>query len=417
MQEALQFHSRLVFPIDMKIKFPYIILLLFFLFALQSVKAQKSRAQLEQEKKENLEKINQAEKILNQTRYKKSATIGQLNALNYKIEAQEALTNSISNELSLLNEKLNEIGSIINSMEEDLESMKAEYISMLYATQKSNQSLSKLAYIFASESFYEMFMRLKYMEYYGTMRRQQAKQIEMIKELLIGQKESVEDVRMEKSTLLQEQIFRNRELNKLKISQSNLVAELSKREKQVRSEIDERKKAVENLEKVIADLIKEEIEKSSKGASSSKFALTPEAKELSDSFAGNKNKLFWPVTAGFISQKFGTHPHPVYKNIIVNNNGVDIQTNENEEIRAVFDGEVKNVAFIPGMNNVVMVQHGEYFTVYAKLKTVDVKKGEKVTAKQSLGVVYTDRDGTSEIQFQVWKNNNKLNPEQWLFKK
>ncbi|HET8860773.1 murein hydrolase activator EnvC family protein [Marivirga sp.] len=401
----------------MKIKFPYIILLLFFLFALQSVKAQKSRAQLEQEKKENLEKINQAEKILNQTRYKKSATIGQLNALNYKIEAQEALTNSISNELSLLNEKLNEIGSIINSMEEDLESMKAEYISMLYATQKSNQSLSKLAYIFASESFYEMFMRLKYMEYYGTMRRQQAKQIEMIKELLIGQKESVEDVRMEKSTLLQEQIFRNRELNKLKISQSNLVAELSKREKQVRSEIDERKKAVENLEKVIADLIKEEIEKSSKGASSSKFALTPEAKELSDSFAGNKNKLFWPVTAGFISQKFGTHPHPVYKNIIVNNNGVDIQTNENEEIRAVFDGEVKNVAFIPGMNNVVMVQHGEYFTVYAKLKTVDVKKGEKVTAKQSLGVVYTDRDGTSEIQFQVWKNNNKLNPEQWLFKK
>ncbi len=401
----------------MKIKFFHISLFVFLFTFGHLANAQKSREELEKEKKENLEKISQAEKILNQTTSKKRATIGQLNALNYKIEAQQSLTNSISNELNLLNQRLNEIGSIINSMESDLDKMKAEYASMLYATQKSNQSLSKLAYIFASASFYEMFMRLKYMEYYGKMRRQQASQIEMIKDLLIGQKESVEEVRLEKSTLLQEQIFRNRELNKLKQQQSSLVAELNKREKQVKNEIEDRKKAVDNLEKIIADLIKKEIEKSSKGASSTKFALTPEAKELSDSFAGNRNKLFWPVNSGFISQKFGTHPHPVYKNIQVNNDGIDIQTNENEEIRSVFDGEVRNVAFIPGMNNVVMVQHGEYFTVYAKLKEVKVKKGDKITAKETLGIVYTDNDGTSEIQFQVWKNNQKLNPEQWLFKK
>lgn len=401
----------------MKIKIFHIgLIILLFTFG-HLANAQKSREELEKEKKENLEKISQAEKILNQTTSKKKATIGQLNALNYKIEAQQSLTNSISNELNLLNQQLNEIGSIINSMESDLDKMKAEYSSMLYATQKSNQSLSKLAYIFASASFYEMFMRLKYMEYYGKMRRQQASQIEMIKNLLIGQKESIEEVRLEKSTLLQEQIFRNRELNKLKQQQSSLVAELNKREKQVKNEIENRKKAVDNLEKIIADLIKKEIEKSSKGASSTKFALTPEAKELSDSFAGNRNKLFWPVNSGFVSQKFGTHPHPVYKNIQINNDGIDIQTNENEEIRAVFDGEVRNVAFIPGMNNVVMVQHGEYFTVYAKLKDVKVKKGDKITAKETLGIVYTDNDGTSEVQFQVWKNNQKLNPEQWLFKK
>jgi septal ring factor EnvC (AmiA/AmiB activator) len=401
----------------MKIKFFHIgLIILLFTFG-HLANAQKSREELEKEKKENLEKISQAEKILNQTTSKKKATIGQLNALNYKIEAQQSLTNSISNELNLLNQQLNEIGSIINSMESDLDKMKAEYSSMLYATQKSNQSLSKLAYIFASASFYEMFMRLKYMEYYGKVRRLQASQIEMIKNLLIGQKESIEEVRLEKSTLLQEQIFRNRELNKLKQQQSSLVAELNKREKQVKNEIEERKKAVDNLEKIIAELIKKEIEKSSKGASSTKFALTPEAKELSDSFAGNRNKLFWPVNSGFISQKFGTHPHPVYKNIQINNDGIDIQTNENEEIRAVFDGEVRNVAFIPGMNNVVMVQHGEYFTVYAKLKDVKVKKGDKITAKETLGIVYTDNDGTSEVQFQVWKNNQKLNPEQWLFKK
>ncbi len=379
--------------------------------------AQKSRAELEKEKKANLEKIEQAERILNQTTSKKKATIGQLNALNYKIEAQQSITNSISNEISLLNQQINEIGGILSAMERDLEQMKQEYAAMIYATQKSNQSLSKLSYVFASASFYQMLMRIKHMEYYGKVRRNQAEQIEVIKNLLVQQQESIEGIRFEKSALLQEQINRNRELNQLKQEQSTVVSELNKREKEVKGEISDSRKAVANLEKVIADLIKKEIEKSSKGKSSTKFALTPESKELSDSFEGNKSKLYWPVNSGFISQKYGTHPHPVYKNIMVPSDGIDIQTNENEQVRAVFDGEVKTVAFVPSMNNIVMVQHGEYFTVYAKLKTVAVKKGDKIKAKQALGTVYTDRDGTSEIQFQIWKSNQKMDPEPWLFKK
>jgi len=387
------------------------------LIGLPELLAQKSRSELEKEKKENLQRIEQAEKILNQTTSKKKATIGQLNALNFKIEVQQSLTKSISEEINLLNAEINEIGGIINAMQRDVDKMKKEYAAMLYSAQKSDQSLSKLAYVFAASSFYQMLMRMQYMQYYATVRRNQAEQIEVMKELLIDQQAEAEKIRLEKSTLLQEQIFRVKELDKLKVDQNKLVAQLSQREKEVKSEINKRKKAVENLEKVIAELIKKEIEKSSAGKSSTKFALTPEAKELSDSFAGNKSKLYWPVSAGFISQKFGQHPHPVYKNITVNNDGIDIQTNQNEEIRAVFAGEVKYVAFVPSMNNVVMVQHGEYFTVYAKLKDVKVKKGDKLEAKQVLGTVYTDKDGTSEIQFQVWRNNQKLNPESWLFKK
>lgn len=401
----------------MKIKLFILFFILIGAFASPSLYAQKSRAELEREKKENLQKIEEAERILNQTASRKKATIGQLNALNYKIESQQSLTNSVSSEIELLNQQINEIGGIINAMQHDVEMMKAEYAKMLYASQKSNQSLSKITYVFAAGTFYQMVMRVQYMQYYAKVRRSQAEQIAEITDLLVGQRESVEDIRRDKSTLLQEQIMRKIELTQLKQDQSDLVAKLSSREKQVKSEISNRKKSVENLEKVIAELIKKEIEKSSAGKSSTKFALTPEAKELSNSFAGNKSKLYWPVTAGFIAQKFGTHPHAVYKNITVNNDGVDIQTNENEQIRAVFDGEVKYVAFVPSMNNVVMVQHGEYFTVYAKLKDVAVKKGDILNAKQIVGTVYTDKDGTSEIQFQVWKNNQKLNPESWLFKK
>ena len=410
-------HSHLVYLLSMIKRLFFSGVLCAALFSFNSVQAQQSRATLEKQKKENLQKIQQAEKILQQTTSKKKATLGQLNALNYKIEAQTSLANSITSEINLLNKQINEIGGIITAMEADIEQMKKEYAEMLYASQKSNQSLSKLAYVFSSTSFYEMLMRMQYMKYYAQVRRSQAEQIAEVRELLIDQRESVQQIRLEKSDLLQEQLVRRNELTALKKDQSELVSQLSNQEKQVKEEIDKRKTAVKNLEKVIAELIKKEIEKSSAGKSSTKFALTPEAKELSNSFAGNKSKLYWPVSAGFVSQKFGTHPHPVYKNISVKNDGIDIQTNQNEQVRAVFSGEVKFVAFVPSMNNVVMVQHGEYFTVYAKLKDVKVKKGDKVDAKQAIGTVYTDKDGTSEVQFQVWKNKEKLNPESWLFKK
>jgi septal ring factor EnvC (AmiA/AmiB activator) len=382
-----------------------------------SVNAQKSRQELEKEKKENLKRIEEAEKILSETTSKKKASIGQLNALNYKIEVQENITSGITSEINLLDNQINEIGGIITSLEDDLTLMKEEYAKMLYAAQKSNQSLNALVYVFSSSSFYQMWMRLKYIQYYSKVRRNQAAQIEAVKKILSDQRNSVEDKRIEKSTLLQEQIARNNELHQLKRKQNSLVTELNKEEKQIKNEISDRKNAVKNLEKLIADLIKKEIEKSSKGSSSSNFALTPEAKELSNSFSGSKTKLLWPVSAGFISQKFGTHPHPVYKNIQVKNDGVEIQTNENEQVRSVFNGEVKAVAFVPSMNNVVMVQHGEYFTVYARLKEVFVKKGDKIDIKQALGTVYTNKDGTSELQFQIWKNSTKLNPETWLYKK
>jgi murein DD-endopeptidase MepM/ murein hydrolase activator NlpD len=124
------------------------------------------------------------------------------------------------------------------------------------------------------------------------------------------------------------------------------------------------------------------------------------------------------VASGFISSHFGTHPHPIYKRLSITNYGVDIQTSSNEEVRAVFDGVVKVVAFLPGdMKYFVLIQHGEYFTVYAKLKDVSVKQGQRVKANDTIGVVNTNNDDVSELQFQVWQDTKKLNPENWLLKK
>ena len=100
------------------------------------------------------------------------------------------------------------------------------------------------------------------------------------------------------------------------------------------------------------------------------------------------------------------------------NDGVNIQTKENEKVRSVFNGTVKKIAIVPGeFKYVVIVQHGTYYTVYAKLKKVDVKMGQQLVKDDVIGEVNTDVDGVSEVQFQVWKNTQKLDPELWLAKR
>jgi septal ring factor EnvC (AmiA/AmiB activator) len=123
------------------------------------------------------------------------------------------------------------------------------------------------------------------------------------------------------------------------------------------------------------------------------------------------------VAHGFVSQHFGRHPHPVLRHVTVDNRGVDIQTNQGEPVRAVFGGRVLTVAQVPGMNTIVMIQHGEYFTVYAKLRSVNVHEGEQVSAREAIGSAATDADGTAQVQFQVWRNSANLNPESWLGRK
>ncbi len=145
-----------------------------------------------------------------------------------------------------------------------------------------------------------------------------------------------------------------------------------------------------------------------------RIALTPETAVLSSSFSGNRGRLPWPVSRGFISQRFGRHPHPVLRNVTVENRGVDIQTGAGEAVRSCYDGKVLTIANIAGMNTIVMIQHGDFFTVYAKLRSVSVREGQRVSAREVIGTVATDVEGTSEVQFQVWHNSSNLNPENWL---
>ncbi|MEQ6121153.1 peptidoglycan DD-metalloendopeptidase family protein [Reichenbachiella sp. MALMAid0571] len=394
-------------------------LVLFLLFVSSISFAQKSKSRLEKEKKENLLKIQEAEKILVETTTEKKATLGQLRALNRKIQLQGEFINSISQEISFLNAEISDKSLVVNALQNDLKNLKEEYAEMIYSAYKANHGFSKLTFIFSAKTFNQLFLRLKYLEQYSEARKIQVQNIEEVSDALSQEKTGLENKKAEQSDLLKSKIQENKNLLSLKSRQNKVFTQLSKQEKELRAELAKRKEAISRLDKLIAEIVKSEIEKSNVGKSSTKMTLTPETAKLSSSFEENKNKLPWPVEHGFVSGKFGKHAHPVLKNIIVENQGVDIQTEKAANVRAVFDGKVSTVAFVPGMNAIVIVQHGDYFTVYGRLKNINpnIKKGYMLKAKEQIGEVVTDNNDNTEVHFEVWKNRDRLNPEKWLFVK
>lgn len=381
-------------------------LLVFVIFSV-SVSAQKTKSQLQKEKQQNLEKIKEVEKIIDETTTKKTNTLGELNALNARIGEQEKLVKSIKGEVGILDSEISENNDIIGTLQADLKKLKKEYASMLYAAQKANNSTTRLTFLFSSESFDQLIMRLRYMKQYGETRKLQAEQITKVQEELEGQVQEIKTRREEKTKLLNDEVAAATSLTKLRQKQNSLVKNLERQEKKLRKDLEETKKAVARLDKLIEDLIKEEMERALR-------ANKGEVATLSNSFEENKSKFMWPVSSGFVSQKFGRQQHPVLKGIVLQNNGVNIQTQENEKVKTIFEGEVRRVAFIQGLGSTVIIKHGEYLTVYAGLKDVFVRSGQKVSTNQEIGKVFSNAEGVSELRFQIFKNTTALDPQGWL---
>jgi murein hydrolase activator len=387
-------------------------LLLFILLSLSlnaSYAQKKSKAQLQKEKQQNIEKIKEVEKILVETSTKKKNSIGELSALNQRILEQENLLNAIKREINFLNGEIGENNDIIQALESDLSKLKKEYAAMLFAAQKANNSTTRLTFLFSAASFDQLVMRLRYMEQYGETRKLQADLITKVQAELTGQVKEIESQRAEKNKLLEDGITENKNLADLKKKQASLLKTLEKEEKKLKRDLDETKEAIAKLDRLIEDMIREEIEREALASAGGSRAIT-----LSSSFEENKNRLPWPVSTGFISQKFGLQNHPVLKGIVLQNEGVNIQTKENEKVKCVFEGEVSAVTFVPAIGSAVLIKHGEYFTVYAGLKEVYVKQGQKVLVDQEIGKVISNHEGISELRFQIRKNTKALDPQTWL---
>jgi len=415
--------------------------LLFSFFQLPASFAGQSKRDLEK-KKEQIEKdIEYTNQLLKQTRKSKTSSLGQLIALNKKISYRIELINTINGEINGLDGQINYTGTQIDSLQRRMETLQKHYADLLYFAYKNQSSLSKLTFIFSATDFNQAYRRLKYLQELSAYRIHQHDLIVQLEDSLSGKKNRLQDVKHDKTRLLGSQQKEKTNLDQEKQQQVAMVNELSSREKKLRSDLKEKQKAEARLDKMIEDAIHKEIEAARLAAlkeqarkkksaspltastnkklpeishSPTVLAMTPEAQKLSDNFESNRGKLPWPVEQGFISSSFGRHAHPIWKDVVVSNSGVDINSSKGAKVRSIFEGRVTKVIVI--MNKyAIIIQHGEYFTVYSNLKEVAVKSGDMVTTKQVLGMVQTDDDdGKSEVHLEIWKGSNKMDPEGWI---
>jgi septal ring factor EnvC (AmiA/AmiB activator) len=242
--------------------------------------------------------------------------------------------------------------------------------------------------------------------------------------------------KVEKEKLLKENQKEKEQLEKERIAQQELERAIKKDKKQIVAEIKRKQQETRNIDNQIQKLIKAAIAAANKKTAtavakanpktttaaetkatetSTKIVLTPEGQTMSNNFRANKGRLPWPVEKGFVSLPYGDQPHPVYKTLVVHNSGVEITTDNNANARAVFSGEVVSVMMLSPVNKAVMIQHGDFFTVYQNLSSVSVSKGDKVSTKQTIGKIRTNGDsGKTVLKFTISQNTTYNNPASWL---
>ncbi|MCD6396294.1 MAG: peptidoglycan DD-metalloendopeptidase family protein, partial [Spirochaetaceae bacterium] len=331
-----------------------------------------------------------------------------------KIQSRQKIINGINKEIRIIDRKINNYEREISALEEELKLLKDEYARMIYKSYFSLKSFDKAQFILAATDFNQAFKRIKYLQQYSKYRREQAAKIQKKTAEINLKKEKLKNEKEEKDKL----IIRNRKsviaLNNDKSKQVQIVQSLQSREKQIKRQIARKKAAYKKIESAIRNIL---AKASGKETGTTGMKLTPEMKILSNEFSQNIGKIPWPVKRGVITSKVGKHKHEVLKRVEVENKGVGIATVGGANVYAVFDGKVSMVAAIRGMNTTVLIQHGEYFTVYQNLVDIAVKNGQRVKVGQLIGKAFKAKNQeNSEIQFGIWKGTRVLDPEIWLAK-
>lgn len=420
-----------------RIKFRYISFIVLLLIQSVSLDAQnvaKRRKELEAKRKALQEQIIQNKKELQKAKDAEQSSVKQLEVLKTQIVIREQLIENVSQEAFELSIEITNQQKIVSLLKNDIQKLKEDYAAYLVAAYKKRNINAAFLYIFDSKSLDQAVKRLKYLNTYGNYRQQQAKIILKTQQQMILALQELIGIKQQKVGLVQLKEAEKKELVQDKQVETVLLEKVQKKVKTLAQTIAQQEQAAKALNQSINKLIAEEIA-AAKRAEEKKRAKELAAKKknsapvtnnsylsdadlkLSGSFAANKGKLPWPAN-GFLVQGFGNRPHPTLKGVTLTNNGIDIATPHGASVRPVFKGTVKGIFPIPGLDKVVLINHGEYFTVYARLATVHVKIGQQVEPKDILGeVALNPDDNTSKLHFEVWKQQVFQNPLPWLKQK
>ena len=386
----------------MKLKFiVYILCLLAMPVAAQNVKElQKQQRQLQQQ-------LEETAKMLKQTKQSETATENKLNLLNNDIKTRKKLINNIQGEINALNGEMHTLRQKRSDLQAELEIAKQDYARLVRETHYAEMQQSPLLFLLSADNFQQLVRRIQYMQQFAAYRKAQVKRIESLQTEIDIQNTLLEERKQNRSTALQSQKREQDKLTRDERKQKDMLQSLKTKEKNLLAKQKEQQKKVDALNKKIEELIAKQVRTTT--------TLTKEQKLIAGGFEANQGRLPWPVEKGYISGYFGKHQHPIHEHVTIDNKGIYLQTVSGADARAIYEGEVTWCAQMNG-SYAVIVQHGNYRSVYSPLKKIYVKQGDKLTAKQAIGeiVTNTNEDNKTELYFQIYKDRSILNPSLWL---
>jgi len=437
-------------------------LLFVFLIILTTGLQAQTKEELQRQKVLLQDQIDLASELLLKTKNTKEASLSELQTLNQKIEARNKLIRTMDRQIRSIDREVMRKAKEIKNLEIRVDSLKSDYADLIKLAQRQQKPRDQILFILSSSSFAQAAKRMQYFKDMAAYRERQVQQIAIAQETLARERETLIAKKAEKIQVQTAQEGEKLALQADAQVQETTVQNLQSKESTLKKDIDKKQREAQQLEQQIKRIIAEEMRKAKERAERSSlegeakelglvsgkdysrrtsnkalkklidktraakgldvrddgpsFAMTPEARALANNFASNKGALPWPVERGIITGKFGKHPHPIVKGVIVDNPHIEITTEENAIVQSVFEGEVSSVVPIPGANVMVLVRHGNYFTVYSNLINVKVKAGDVVSLKEPIGTAFTDEEGKTMVQLGIWKDADIQDPNPWLAK-
>jgi murein hydrolase activator len=415
----------------------YILYLILVCFSL-SMRGQISQQEkLEQRKAEIQAQIRENQNLLKKVKNQEKSVLTVIGIKNQKIQLKENLIATNESQTKVLNNNMYRNQVVINGLNKELDTLKADYAKMIVKSYKSRSEQSRAMFVLSASSFLQAYKRAQYMKQYSSFRKMQGDAIIEKTNQISGVNVKLNVQKVEKQKLIKENVSEKLILVKEKQEQQVIVNSIKKDKKKITVEINKQQQESRQIDRQIDRLIREAIAEANRRAaaaaakanpgkvvtvaetkaseSSVKIVLTPEGKIESDNFKNNKGRLPWPVERGAVSLKFGNQPHPIYPKLMIHNSGVEITTDQGSSARAVFAGEVTQVQVVSPINKAVIVKHGDFFTVYQNLSKVFVKEGDRVSIKQNLGTIRTSGDtGQTTMKFMISQNTTYANPALWL---
>ncbi|MGS4345822.1 murein hydrolase activator EnvC family protein [Myroides odoratus] len=406
----------------------------FILLALPLCAQQKeTQEQLERRKQQIIIEIKSVQQLLHKEQTKERNILAEIDELNRKVTLNKQLISNVRKQINITNNTIAKNQKEANALAKELEQLKQDYAKTIVTAYKSRSNQSKMMFILSSENFFQAYKRVQYLKQYADFRKQQGEELKE-KTVLLNEALAKLEVEKEKQRkLLAEQEANEKNLKEDLAAQQDLVSIVKKDQKKFNEQIKKKQDETKAIDRKIQQLIREAIEEANRKAreaaakagktttkstatssAAATFELTPEGKLVADNFKSNRGKLPWPVEKGYISLAYGDQPHPVQTHLTIHNSGVEITTEANAKARAIFEGEVLQVQVLSGGNKAVLIQHGDYITVYQNLRDVTVQKGDKVTLKQTIGTINTNSSGKTVLKFLLSQNSNIDNPQNWL---